>query len=30
MKMSRGTADPFGYMLVWAAAMLRAVGDRTP
>lgn len=25
-----GAKDPFGYGLVWASAVLRAVGDRTP
>jgi hypothetical protein len=25
-----GTKEPFGYGLVWASAVLRAIGDRTP
>ena len=25
-----GRKDPIGYVLVWASAVLRAVGDRTP
>lgn len=25
-----GAKDPFGYGLVWASAVLRALGDRTP
>lgn len=25
-----GTKDAFGYGLVWASAVLRALGDRTP
>jgi hypothetical protein len=25
-----GTKEPFGYALVWASAVLRAIGDRTP
>lgn len=25
-----GTQEPFGYGLVWASALLRAIGDRTP
>lgn len=29
VSLSRGEKEPFGYMLVWAASVLRAVGDRT-
>ncbi len=25
-----GTKEPFGYGLVWASTVLRAIGDRTP
>lgn len=25
----KGTKDPFGYGLVWASAVLRAIGDKT-
>jgi len=25
-----GTEEPFGYGLVWASIVLRAIGDRTP
>ena len=25
-----GTKEPFGYGLVWASSVLRAIGDRTP
>jgi hypothetical protein len=25
-----GTKEPFGYGLVWASTVLRALGDRTP
>lgn len=27
---ANGTKEPFGYGLVWASAVLRAIGDRTP
>lgn len=29
LEMTRGDKEPFGYMLVWASAVLRALGDRT-
>jgi hypothetical protein len=29
LETARGTKEPFGYMLVWASAVLRALGDRT-
>lgn len=28
-ELERGTKEPFGYMLVWASGLLRALGDQT-